>query len=135
MIPHIKRITTKLKPPTTAQTKYFVVSIAKGHENDVGLLKHELTHVKQWWRMFTLFALLSVIAWQLDGYVWIYPLMVCGVLGHNILTRFRWYRQYAEAEAFKAHVKAGRNIDEAASSLSRYYDLDITQAEAKALLV
>lgn len=47
MILHIKRQTTKLKTPTTAQSMGFVVSIAKGHESDVGIMAHELEHVKQ----------------------------------------------------------------------------------------
>lgn len=62
------------------------------------------------------------------------PLMVAGGFGHNVLSRVRRYRKYAEVEAFRAHVKAGRDIDEAARSLSRYYDLNISQAEALELL-
>lgn len=135
MIWHIKRQATKIKPPTTAQSMGFVVSIAKGHESDAGLLAHELTHVKQWWRLVGLFALLSVIAWQAGYGEAAFPLMVCGGFAHNVMTRLRWYRKYAEVEAFRVHVRHGRGIDNAAYNLARHYDLDISEAEAKALLV
>lgn len=134
MILHIKRQTTKLKPPTTAQSMGFVVSIAKGHENDLGLLVHELTHVKQWWRMVGLFALLSVITWQIGYGEAAIPFSVFGIMGHNVMTRFRWYRRYAEVKAFRMHVKAGRSIDNAAYNLARHYDLGISEAEARELL-
>lgn len=135
MIWHIKRQTTKLKPPTTAHSKYCVVWVQKGHEADIGIMAHELTHVKQWWRMVGLFALLSVIAWQLGYGEAAFPLMVCGGFAHNVMTRFRWYRRYAEVEAFRVHVRHGRSIDNAAYNLARHYDLGISEAEAKALLV
>lgn len=135
MIWHIKRQTTKLKPPTTAQSMGFVVKVQKGHKADIGVMAHELTHVKQWWRMAGLFALLSVIAWQVGYGEAAFPLMVCGGFAHNVLSRVRAYRKYAEVEAFRAHVKAGRDIDNAAENLAMNYDLDITEAEAKALLV
>lgn len=51
MIPHIRRTTTTLKPPTTAQSMGCIISIQKGHEADIGIMAHELTHVKQWWRL------------------------------------------------------------------------------------
>lgn len=114
LYPYIKRTSTKLQFPTTANTMYCVISIAKGHENDIGILQHELTHVKQWWRMVLLFAVFSAVAWHFNVGALSIPLMMLGGVAHNNLTRIRWYRKYAEVEAYRAHVKAGRDFENAA---------------------
>lgn len=134
MIFHLKRTSDSIEYPFTAHSYGFVVLLKRGHENDRALLAHELTHVKQWYRMIALFALLSVIAWQVGYGEWAFPFMVIGGFAHNVLSRLRWYRKYAEVEAFRAHVKAGRDIDNAAYNLALNYDLGITEAESKALL-
>ena len=135
MIFHLKHISDSISYPFTAHSYGFVVLLKRGYENDSALLAHELTHVKQWWRLVALFAVLSVIALQLGYGEWAFPLMVIGGFAHNVLSRVRAYRKYAEVEAFRAHVKAGRDIDNAAENLALNYDLGITEAEAKALLV
>jgi hypothetical protein len=86
-----------------------VILIDPAYKDDLGLLAHEQTHVKQFWRTFGL---------------------------HPILYRFsESYRLKSEVEAFRVQLKHSPGREALfAKYISEKYDLDITQAEALELL-
>lgn len=82
-----------------------LVFIRPKHRNDPAIHAHELAHCKQF-----------KARWLTHGYLY----------------RFnREYRLKAEAEAYHASWKNGCDLDEAARSLATYYDLAITEAQAR----
>lgn len=83
------------------------IRIRPKYRNDVGILEHEKTHVRQFFR-------------------------TCGL--HGQLLRFRWYRLRAEVEAYREQLKHRNNVLQLATRLAVYYDLDITIKEAVELL-
>lgn len=81
------------------------VRIRPKHRDDQGLLQHELTHVRQFWRS-------------------------CGL--HGILLLFKTYRLKAEVEAYRKQLEyapAG-SINTFAVFIATRYDLGITIEEA-----
>lgn len=92
-----------------ACTRSIVVLIRPSFKNDISLLKHELTHVKQFYRN---------------------PL-------HALFYNFsKSYRLKCEIEAYKEQLKYCHpiNINHFAYLISNNYNLDITIEEAKTLL-
>jgi hypothetical protein len=78
--------------------------------NDVGLIAHENTHQQQFWRS---------------------PLL----MGLRYLLSRKWRQQY-EVEAYRAQLACESNgLDVFAFDLATKYDLGISVAEARALLV
>jgi hypothetical protein len=87
-----------------------VVLIAPGYEDDVGLLEHEFTHVRQFWRTCGLHLLF-------------YPL-------------WRAYRLRSEIEAYKVQMGYGLKIERAVTLLMRpAYDFRMTAEVAAGLLM
>lgn len=80
MIPHITFYTDNL-PPTSAGRAYGpVILIRKGYENDIGIMEHELEHVRQWW--------------------------VHGLLIHSLMYIFsQRYRQWSEVRAYRIQLE------------------------------
>ena len=95
------------QPNTLARANGPVIRIRKDADFNQ-LYAHEFEHVKQWY-----FTLATHGIW----YLVIKP-----------------YRQWAEVQAFKAEIKAGRDIADAASALANNYNLDITYEGAIKLL-
>jgi len=84
----------------------FVILINKKYENDIGLLQHELTHIKQIYRTFGLHLFLYLFS--------------------------KKYRLKAEVEAYRAQLKYSPNsLDKFAMYLSTKYNLNIDFKEAK----
>lgn len=91
-----------------------IVRILRSHEEDVGLLQHELAHVGLFWRTLAL---------------------------DYFLGRFKWYRLYDESRAYAIQLdfadKHGRTPslqDLAARLASPVYNFGITQQEAEAII-
>ena len=105
--------------------RWFIIAIKPSHKSDVGLVQHELTHVKQW-AAVTLAT--GIVLWLI--YM---PLILCAPSIHAALYRFvRRYRGWCEARAFARQTKFypdDRSV-KFAGFLSRNYDLDITFAAA-----
>ena len=86
-----------------------IVLIRPSKRDDVGLLKHELVHVKQFWRSFGLFG----IAYYLSK-----------------TKRFEY-----EAEAYREQLKYSPGREQLfARFLVNNYDLDVTESQALAAL-
>ena len=92
-------------------TILFVVLIRPEYINDIGLLTHELVHVKQFWSTFGLMPILYLLS--------------------------REYRLQYEVEAYRAQMACYIDDRSAlfASFLTKNYRLKITQEQAKELLL
>ena len=103
--------TDKFIPATAAgATRLMFIFIRPKYKDDVGLLQHELKHVEQLYRnpLHSYFYLLS-----------------------------KSYRLKCEVEAYKEQLKhyANDRTDLFAEFIAKYYNLNITQEEAKQLLL
>lgn len=102
------------KPEHAGLAKGNHVYIKSGYERDTGLLEHELTHVKQFYRYLGLF--------------------------YCILRLFKKGRLKFEVEAYKKQLQyclpseKEELVETFAGYLSSWYDLDITKEEAVKLL-
>ena len=77
-----------------------VIKILKTYEDDVGLYKHELKHVKQW---------------------------LCLYLFHSLLYKFsKKYRYWAELKAYRVQLKENpEHVETFAGYICDHYDLDV----------
>ena len=92
------------------EARGFVIRILKKYKDDYGIYKHELVHVKQWFRTFGIHSLLYLI--------------------------FDWYKLISEVEAYKEQLKhyPDDRTELFAEYISKYYNLNVTKEEAEALL-
>jgi len=107
---YIKIVTTWVVPAVFSAVTYGpIIFIKPSKQNDVGLMKHELVHVKQFWRN---------------------PFFG---IGYKLSTE---KRKMYEVEAYKEQLKwyPDDRTDTFAKLLSERYNLNITFEEAKALL-
>ena len=114
IFPAFIKYTEKVSYGRAGTANMMFIRILPDARDDVGLLNHEMTHVRQWYRTIGLHTLLY--AWS------------------------ERYRLSAEAEAYAVQVlsypeddsqKANRRIDLFARFISTTYDLHITEAEAR----
>jgi hypothetical protein len=105
--------------------RWFIIAIKPSHKGDVGLVQHELTHVKQW-------AVVTLATSVVLGLIYM-PLILCAPSIHAALYRFvRRYRGWCEARAFAQQTKFypdDRSV-KFAGFLHRNYGLDISFAAA-----
>jgi hypothetical protein len=113
-LPAIVKYVDDLPAEFAGQAKRIVVKILSRCRDDYGLLHHELTHVKQFYRTF---------------------------MFHGVLYKFvKRYRLAAEIEAYKVQLKINAEDDKPdytnfyARRITEIYDLDISFVEAKELL-
>lgn len=94
----------------------FFVIINPKYKNDIGLLEHELTHSRQFWKY--------------------------GLIVHSLRYYFsKEYRLKCEVEAYKEQLKfppasenPERYLDKYASYISENYNFEVTKDEARDLL-
>jgi len=88
------------------------IKIRTKHSFDIGLLYHELTHVKQWYRTLSIHSLLCLCS--------------------------KWYRKVSETEAYRVQLKLVKNrehsLERFVQAMVNNYKLDITEKEARDLL-
>lgn len=123
-----------------------VVSIAEGYRDDLGLMAHELEHVRQFWRGWAIGAVLLLIAATaglmagLPDLRWLS--LVLPVAVHPMLYG-GWgpYRLLSERDAYRAQMmlpdRAGRYLSVGAAAarlLSPSYDLRLTFDDALAVM-
>lgn len=101
------------RPQSTAgYAKGFCIKIRTKYSFDIGLLHHELTHVKQWYRTLSLHSLLYLFS--------------------------KWYRKVSETEAYRVQLKYSKDREKAierfANAMVDKYKLGITVEEARRLL-
>lgn len=117
-----------------------VVVIRPEREFDTGLLAHELTHVKHWWRYGLLAAALLAVVGYLIGNVTIagatVPTIAFAPLGllFNSLAYALWpeWRAVEEIDAYRVQARyyADDRLPLFAEFIATSYGLEITAAEA-----
>ena len=114
VLPALVIYTDKMRRPqsTGGYAKGFCIKIRAKHRYDTGLLEHELTHVKQWYRTLSLHSFLYMCS--------------------------KWYRKISETEAYRVQLKYAKNREKAierfANAMVDKYKLGITVEEARRLL-
>ena len=113
-----------------------LIKLLRKYQNDVGLIEHEKSHVRQWYAVMTLGLLFWVVmVVQVSPAFWV----GCGISPflHQLLYRFaRPYRRWSEVKAYRTQIATGdyRNNEFAVIALVEKYDLDLSVDEAKALI-
>jgi hypothetical protein len=113
-----------------------VIRILESNRHDEGLYKHELEHVKQWFRL----AVLSVpLAYALInfGLVDFIGLALIPMALHTLLYKFiHKYRLWCEVSAYR--IQSKYYFDDRrpafANFVANYYNLKVTEAEVLKLL-
>ncbi len=108
----IKHVETMRKPESTAgYAKGCFIKIRTKFSFEIGLLHHEITHVKQWYRTLGLHSLLYMC--------------------------FKWYKKLSETEAYRVQLKYVKNREKAikifTNAMVNKYGLGITVEEARKL--
>jgi hypothetical protein len=109
MIYSLKITDSGIQGGSAGQAKAWFIKIRPGYKDDVGLLEHEKTHVKQFW---------------------------CWGIFHILLYSYcAAYRQNCEVAAYRIQLKFSPDqLDWFAQRLSEMYNLNITQDDARKLL-
>ena len=113
-----------------------LIKILPKYKDDVGLIEHEKTHVRQWYAVLGLGLLLcTLLTLLVSPSLW--PLYGAAPFLYQLLYRFvRPYRRWCEVRAYRNQIKTGGydSNDFAVTALTEKYDLNLTTGEAKALL-
>jgi len=123
-IPHILKYTDKVKG---GSSKFCFIKINPKFKDDVGLHKHELEHVKQFWGG----VLLSLPSF------FIHPLLpLAGLLCFPLLYTFsRKFRLWSEVQAYKVQLKYNKDdVEYFVKYLVEDYDLKINHDQARHFL-
>ena len=113
-----------------------LIKLLPKYQNDVGLIEHEKTHVRQWYAAMSLgFLLCALMVALVSPAFWI----GCGISPflHQLLYRFvRPYRLWSEVKAYRKQIATGdyTNNEFAVIALVEKYDLKLSVDEVKALL-
>ncbi len=117
------------------------VFITEKYKDNKAVLEHELTHVRQWAKLFMPFILIYIFMLTRYNdleYAPYYPLiLIFGFCLDSILYIYvRKYRLKAEIEAYRvqANYETGYPMTTFAKYLSTNYDLKIAEQEAYRLL-
>lgn len=109
--------------------RFCFIFIRPSYRGDEGLYQHELTHVKQWWCITIVSALLLGAMYMPAAGV---SIGVYGML-------YQWvprFRLWAEAQAFKRQLKYydDDRSNKFAGFIARNYNLEVTHEQAQDLL-
>jgi len=82
------------------------IKIREYYEDDKPLLKHELTHSKQWYRLFILHGLLYRISkkWRFKSEVEAYAVQASCYSGEELLDKIELYSEFISSERYNLGV-------------------------------
>ncbi len=135
MIPAITIYTDAMPAHAAGVAKLFVVRIRPAYKNDVGLHKHELEHVKQWW-MFTIPSMVAIFALAHLHYG--LPMLdagLCSLLGalvyHLAYDMIPAFRLWCEVQAYRVQLRYCATDESArfAKFIATAYGLKVNEAE------
>ncbi|CAG8864061.1 hypothetical protein [Pseudomonas fluorescens] len=119
-----------------ATTQGPFVKVRPKYQDDVGLIEHEKTHVRQWYALMGLglviIGALMVLAWPA-----FWPAGAVAPFLHPLLYKFvRPYRRWCEVGAYRKQVEVGGYVSTefAVTALAEKYDLDLDPRKASELL-
>lgn len=114
-----------------------LIKLLPKYQHDVGLIKHEKTHVRQWYAVLGIGLLLStLLALKVSPAFW--PLYGLAPFFHQLLYKFvRLYRRWCEVKAYRKQIAVGgyTSNEFAVTALVEKYGLGLSVYEARALLV
>lgn len=113
-----------------------IIKILPKYKNDVGLVEHEKTHVRQWYALMAIGVLLcTMLTLFASSALWpVYGLAPCL---HPLLYKFvRPYRRWSEVQAYRKQIATGgyNNVEFAVTALIDKYGLRLSVDEVRALL-
>lgn len=113
-----------------------LIKLLSKYKDDVGLIEHEKTHVRQWYAVLGVGLLLcTLLTLLLSPSLW--PLYGAAPFLHQLLYRFaRPYRRWCEVRAYRKQIETGgyAGTEFAVTALVEKYDLRLGADEARALL-
>lgn len=114
-----------------------LIKILPKYKDDVGLIEHEKTHVRQWYAVLSLGLLFcTLLTLLVSPSLW--PLYGVAPFLHQLLYKFlRPYRRWCEVQAYRKQIAIGgyANNEFAVTALVERYDLNLSPNKAKALLL
>lgn len=108
MWPHLVIYTDDLGADFGGTAKGFVIRIRPEYRGDQGLLRHELEHVRQFWRVgLAMTALLCAAVFGLDLHpAWLISVAAAGMSTHDLAySSSRRYRLWAEVRAYRVQMR------------------------------
>lgn len=113
-----------------------LIKILPKYKDDVGLIEHEKTHVRQWYAVLSLGLLFcTLLTLLVSPSLW--PLYGVAPFLHQLLYKFlRPYRRWCEVQAYRKQIAIGgyASNEFAVTALVEKYDLGLSVDEARALL-
>lgn len=113
-----------------------VIKILPKYKDDIGLLEHEKTHVRQWYFWLAVGLLLgTMLTLLVSPSLW--PLFGLAPFLHQLLYKFvRPYRCWCEVQAYRKQIAVGGYLsnDFAVAALVEKYDLKLSADKARSLL-
>lgn len=114
-----------------------LIKLLSKYQDDVGLIEHEKTHVRQWYAVLVVGLLLgTLLILFVSTSLW--PLCGLAPFLHQLLYKFvRPYRRWCEVQAYRKQIETGgyANNDFAVNTLANKYDLGLSVDDARALLI
>lgn len=114
-----------------------LIKLLSKYKDDIGLIEHEKTHVRQWYAVLVLGMLLSALLTLLASPS-LWPLFGLTPFLHQLLYKLiRPYRRGCEVRAYRKQISTGgyASNEFAVSALVDKYDLSLSMDEARALLM
>lgn len=113
-----------------------LIKMLSKYKDDVGLLEHEKTHVRQWYAVLAIGLLLGTLLTLLvSPSLW--PLYGFTPFVHQLLYKFiRSYRRWCEVKAYRKQIALGGYFSNefAVTALVDKYGLGLSLDDARALL-
>ena len=113
-----------------------LIKLLPKYQNDVGLIEHEKTHVRQWYAVLAIGLLLcTLLTLLVSPSLW--PLYGLAPSLHPLLYKLvRSYRRGCEVQAYRKQIAIGgyASNEFAVTALVEKYDLRLGADEARALL-
>lgn len=138
MWPHLVIVTDRVPDGFAGVTNGPLIRIRPTHRNDVGLLMHELEHVRQFWLLGMIGVGVSLgLSWAVLPLLQAVAAAAAGMALHPVLYRLvPRYRLWAEVQAYLQQLaQPGQlTIEQAADFIATKYRLDVSPAEALSLI-
>ena len=113
-----------------------LIKLLTKYKDDVGLIEHEKTHVRQWYAVLAIGLLIcTLLTLLVSPSLW--PHYGLALFSHQLLYKFvRPYRRWCEVKAYRKQVAVGGYSSNgfAVTMLVEKYGLDLSVDEARALL-
>lgn len=133
---YIIKYTEQIPKGLGGATQGPIIKILPKYKNDIGLLEHEKTHVRQWYFWLAVGLLLgTMLTLLVSPSLWL--LFGLAPLLHQLLYKLvRPYRCWCEVQAYRKQIAVGGYLsnDFAVAALVEKYGIKLSADKARALL-